>query len=116
MDERKVAQEIDFYPLLQPGETFVVHCKTEEEANNFLRCLRNAYPGKCSDWEDGVTHWGKYKNMCYRPKLNMPNEHKLSYASLEHYLAEGYTVVPYENLLIQSDIEESEHRLDLLLS
>lgn len=117
MDERKIAPEIDFTPLLhpEPGQTLVVHCKTEDEAINFIRCLRNSYPSKCSNWEDGVTQWGKYKNMCYRPKLNMPNDYKLSYASLEHYLAEGYTVIPYEDLLIV-DIEESEQRIDLLLS
>lgn len=115
MDERIIAQEIDFSPLLCEGKTFVVHCKTEDEAINFLQCLRNAYPDKCVDWEDGVTHWGKYKNICYRPKLNMPSGYRLSYASLEHYLAEGYVVIPYEDLVIPSDIDESDQPINILV-
>lgn len=117
MDKKKVMPEIDFSPLLREGKSFVVHCTTEDDAINFLRCLRSAYPDKFSNWEEGETYWRKYKKaMCYRPRLNMPGINALTYANLEFYLSEGCTVVPYEDLIIQSDIKESEQRFDLLLS
>lgn len=116
MDERKVAQEIDFSPLLREGVGIVVHCQTESDAIHFLKCLRKAYPMKCRTWKEDVTHWGEYDNMCYRPNLNMPEAYTLKYCNLEHYEKEGFTIIPYEELIIQPDIEESEQRLDLLLS
>lgn len=117
MDERTVAEavDIDFSPLFDENERFAVHCKTEADAEHFLKCLRKAYPEKCRTWRVDETHWGKYENMCYRPNLNMPEEFTLKYCNLEHYEAEGFVIIPYEDLLI-SDIEESEQQIDLLLS
>lgn len=115
MDERKVAPEIDFSPLLDKNARFAVYCRTESDALHFLKCLRRAHPDKCRGWDADETHWGKYGKMCYRPNLNMPEEFTLKYCNLEHYEAEGFVIIPYEDLLIV-DIEESEQQIDLLLS
>jgi len=117
MDEKKITKEveIDFSPLLEEHKRFAVHCRTEADAEHFLKCLRKEYPDKCRGWTAGETHWGRYERMCYRPNLNLPDEYTLKYCSYEHYEDDGFVIIPYEDLLIV-DIEESEQQIDLLLS
>ena len=90
--------------------------KTEDDAKHFLQCLRQAYPRKCRTWGEGDTHWDSYAKMCYRPNLNLPDEYTLKYCSLEHYEDDGFTIIPYEDLIARPDIEESESSFDFLLS
>lgn len=109
-------KEIDFSQLLQDGVNFAVYCKTEDDAKNFLKCLRLAYPRKCRTWDENETHWDASKNICYRPNLNMSDAYTLKYCDLEYYESNGFTILQYDDLLVRPDIAESDLSLEILLS
>lgn len=108
--------ELDFSPLLENGKRFAVHCETKEDALHFLACLRKKYPEKCSGWEVGETHFGRYSTTCYSPCLNMGELYTLKFCSKGFYVDEGYTIIPYVDLIVVPEIEESEQSLDFLLN
>lgn len=116
MDKGVVINEVtlDFSPLLVKGPRFAVYCETEEEALIFLRRYREEYPDRCSTWREDDTHFGRYDRHCYRPNLNMPEDWGLKYCSYEHYEGEGFTIIPFADLIVQSDIEESDLSMDAL--
>ena len=105
---------LDFSPLLVKGEKFAVYCETQEDAIIFLRCYRAKYPDKCRTWKEDDTHFGSYERHCYRPNLNMPAEWTLKYCSYEHYEEEGFTIIPFQDLIVHPDIEESDLSMDVL--
>lgn len=116
MDKGVVINEVtlDFSPLLAEGKRFAVYCETEEEALIFLRCYRELYPERCNTWKDDDTHFGRYDKHCYRPNLNMPAGYGLKYCSYEYYEDEGFTIIPFSDLVVLPDIEESELSVDAL--
>lgn len=118
MDKGAVIREIelDFSPLLVKGQRFAVHCETKADAENFLACLRASYPERCGNWRVGETHFGRYSTTCYSPCLNMGEYDTLKYCSKGFYVDEGYTIIPYADLIVTSEIEESEQSLDFLLN
>lgn len=105
--------DLDPTPLLGEGQ-YVVHVKTEEEAEHFLEYMFREHPDRCVGWTRHEHHFGAYSEVCYRPNLNMPKGYKMKYCSLEHYEREHYTIIPFEELLPLSDIEESDKSLSFL--
>lgn len=118
MDKGVVTREIelDFSPLLVKGQRFAVHCETKEDAEIFLACLRAKYPERCRAWREGETHFGKYSTTCYSPCLNMDEYDTLKYCNKGYYEDEGYTIIPYADLIVTPEIQESEQSLDFLLN
>lgn len=106
--------ELDLSPLLVKGKRLAVHCKTKEDAIHLLKCLTLEYPERCIGWATGETHFGQYRNMCYCPRLNTDDILGLTYCSVEHFEELGYTIIPFEELLVCTDINESERSLDFL--
>ena len=67
-----------------------------------------------STWGEDDTRFGRYDRYCYRPNLNMPEGWGLKYCSYEYYECEGFTIIPFADLIVKSDIEESELSIDAL--
>lgn len=105
--------DLDLTPLLGPGQ-YAVQVKTEEEAEQFLEYMFHAHPDRCAGWIRHDTHFGRYSTTCYRPNLNMPDGYTLKYCSLAHYERENYTIIQFEDLLVQTDIEECGKPLSFL--
>ena len=104
--------DLDFTPILGDG-IYVVHCTTAEDAEHFLAAMKRQHPSRCKNWNG--TKFGKYDDgICYRPNLNMPEGYNMRHCNLGYYQEEGYEIIPFEDLVIHPDIEESEQSVDLL--
>ena len=107
---------IDYEPLLKYGERIAVHCKTEEEAKHLIARMVCDHPKQCgSSWSNENINYHRYgTNTCYRPSINTTSR-MMSYCSLEYYIKNGFTIIPFEELLILPEIEESEYSICSLI-
>jgi hypothetical protein len=77
-----------------PGK-YVMHCKTEEEAKDFLKYLISVGRKWCTEepYYSEDTYWFRYReNMAYEFNNG-------SYASVSFYKAEGYTILEWEDFM-----------------
>lgn len=105
--------DLDLTPLLGVGN-FAVQVKTEEEAEHFLEYMFRTHRDRCIGWTRHEHNFGSYSTTCYRPNLNMPKGFTMKYCSLEHYEREHFTIIQFEDLLVQADIEECDKPLSFL--
>lgn len=108
---------IDYTPLLVPGEDIVVRCDTEDEAKHLVARMMCDYPEKCVKWDMSNVHfgWYRYDATCYRPNINM-NGMYLRYGTLSYYQSLRFTIIPFSDLLMHNEIDESDSPIEFLLS
>ena len=107
---------IDYTPLFEKGKNFAVHCETEEEAEHFIARMICDHSERSSSWTLGETRYERYReNTCYNPRLNT-SSNGMSYCSLRYYKENGFTIIPFRDLLISYvDIIESDQSIELLI-
>ena len=109
----KVYPDIDLSPLI--GAKKVVHCVTSEDAEHFLAVMRRQYPERCVGWTN--TNYSSYgPETCYRPNLKMPVGYTMKYGSISRYVSDGYDIIPFSDLIIDTDIEESDYPFDFFMN
>ena len=78
------------------GERTVVRCANKSEAADLAMEVLKAYPEKDLAPEEFVEWFGEYPVVCYNLRLN---QKMVTYGSLEFYLAEGFKVIQYLDLI-----------------
>ena len=107
---------IDFTPLMADGKRFAVYIQTEEDAYEFLKQYKESFPHKFRGWSLADIHFDAYERICYRPNLNMPDPITLKYCSYQYYEENGFTIIPFEDLIVHSEILESDCEISTLFA
>ncbi len=95
--------EFNWEKFMNTSNKLAVHCKTEEEAIDF--CKQMDEHGL--KWRDGdnyleINHWGRYKEeTCY--------SNNGTYADLEFYKKENYTILEWSNYMKKGPIDYLEY-------
>lgn len=109
--------DVDFSAISIGNARFAVWCATEDEANCLVEAAKDRYPAigdfafdDCTYFQEGGTY--------YFLHLNNPNGSGpyLTYSWNSHFVASnGYTVIPFTNLLKSTDIEPSDENILMLV-
>lgn len=113
--------EIDFSPLLVPDVKFAVRCETEEEARQFIAAVIDQFPEKKTKLHPSAPKWyddnyGNHGGRAYFPDLNDAEGEDFMHGDVEFADNYGFTLVYFEDLLVKTQIEESDMSLDMLFS
>lgn len=111
--------EVDLSPLLVPGIKFAVRCETQKEAIQFITAVREQFPDKETYVLPNNTKWnednyGNHGGRAYFPDLNNEEGEPLMHGDVEFANSYGFTLVYFEDLLVKTQIEESDMPLDVL--
>lgn len=111
--------ELDLSPLLTPNIKFAVRCETEEEAKQFIAAVIDQFPDKTTNlhpsrprWDDD--NYGNYGGRAYFPDLNNAEKCKFVGGDVKFANDYGYTLIYFRDLLVQTQIDESDMSLDML--
>lgn len=97
------------FSRIEQDRRVAVHCRTEGDADVFLRELRAKYPKK--HFYAGGNNWKYYKgSTCYWPNFL---GHDIQYGSLEYAQERGYHVVDFEHLIAVQDLPIAEYEVDI---
>lgn len=118
--DRKIRNlpDLDLKELLTKGVAVVCHEK--EEAEILIDCMWRDMPQYMSGWEDRNTHWNGEPTIytlwhkSWSGWVFSSGSH-LMQGTLRHH-KDQYMCIPFNDLILQSDIEESDMPLDFLLS
>lgn len=109
---------IDFSLLYTETNGYAVHCKTKEEAMEFIDWARQLYPGLCKEWGHDTYNYDTHREKTiytfdshYGGRWN---KSRLMYGSVSAATDMGYTVIEFEDICNRPDIEESDKSLDFL--
>lgn len=122
MDEERqdVLNPEDFEPLdlsvFKERAKMAVHCPTEEEALQLLAAMKLQYPDKCETWEWPDTEFCCYESItAYCVGLHPEDEYsRMMYGTVESFKITGYEVIPFSDLVIEEELDESSQSLDFL--
>lgn len=121
-------KDIQKYPDLDMTSVFevprgicpVIFCNNQEEALHFLAVMKRCYPKYCETWNFPDTRYERNADgMGYRI-VRGSDCGRMQFANQGFYrqeIAEGepYFIIPFTDLLAQSDFAESEMPLDVLM-
>lgn len=112
-------EDIDFTPLLVPNIKFALRCETEYEALQFFTAVQAHFPGKKSyvsttdlKWNNDID--GRFGGRAYFPDLNDVEHDPIMTGDMNYATENGYAIVYFKDLVIRSQIEESDMPLDVL--
>lgn len=113
--------DIDLSPPLVPDIKFAVRCETHEEAIQFVRAVSEQFPDKKAYISPNNTKWnednyGNHGGRAYFPDLNNVENEPLLHGDVEFANNYGYTLIYFRDLLIKTQIEESDMSLDMLFN
>lgn len=112
-DDNYCYSPIDYTPLIKADGRAVVHCTTEEQARHFIARMSVDYPEHIAAWNLADTRYDNYKSeTCYRPHIHAPGDMKYCYK--EYYEDRGFAIIPFQDIVIEDEIEESEHKMSFL--
>lgn len=99
---------------------FVIHCKTEEQADEFFKMFKELVPDKFARWRAGDTRWDWYdKDTCYALHLFDNTNLTLQFSPTRYWNRVGYDIVPFEEIKMSfcdlGEIHVDEHMLKNLL-
>lgn len=111
--------EVDLSPLLVPGIKFAVRCETEEEAIQFATAVTEQFPGKKTYIRPSNVRWmddnsGIDGGRAYFPDLNEVEHEPMMYGNVQWAIDNGYTIVYFGDMIITTQLEESDMPLDML--
>lgn len=111
--------ELDFSPLLAPGIKFAVRCETEEEARQFVVAVIEQFPDKDSYFHSNDVRWdddnyGLDGGRAYFPDLNNVESEPFMHGDVRYAEEFGYTIIYFEDLIVKTQLEESDMPLDML--
>lgn len=103
------------YLLNTPGSA--IFCSTKEEAKQFLSYMKEYYPDKCQQWEDGETRFSSGGIGYTFYWMDRPDNWRLDnlmFGKISELLHGNYTVLNFYELVEAKDLEESEMSIDSL--
>ncbi len=111
--------ELDFSQLLVPDIKFAVRCETEEEARQFVVTVIEQFPDKDSYFHSNDVRWdednyGLNGGRAYFPDLNNVENEPFMHGDVRYAEAYGYTIVYFKDLIVKTQLEESDMPLDML--
>lgn len=119
MDKRKSnLPDLDLERLLNKG--VAIACYEKEEAAILVECMLRDMPKHMLGWEDHDTHWNgepTIYTLWYKTYINwsMASSNNLMQGKLSNHMNGGYTIIPFIDLIQQSEIEESDIPIEFLL-
>lgn len=113
--------DVDLSPLLVPDIKFAVRCETHEEAIQFARAVSEQFPDKKTYVSPNHTKWnednyGNHGGRAYFPDLNNVENEPFMHGDVEFANNYGYTLIYFRDLLVKTQIEESDMSLDMLFN
>lgn len=113
--------DVDLSPLLVPDIKFAVRCETHEEAIQFVRAVSEQFPDKETYVSNNNTKWnednyGNHGGRAYFPDLNNVENEPFMSGDVEFANNYGYTLIYFRDLLVKTQIEESDMSLDMLFN
>ena len=111
--------DVDLSSLLVPDIKFAVRCETHEEAIQFVRAVSEQFPDKETYVSPNNTKWnednyGNHGGRAYFPDLNNVENEPFMHGDVEFANNYGYTLIYFRDLLVKTQIEESDMPLDML--
>lgn len=84
---------------------FVVHCETEDQADELFGVIKSYLPDKLGGWDPEDTHWEWYESeTCYA--LHMDSRLPMQYSPIKHWMEHGYKIVPFYEVFTPPDLGE----------
>jgi hypothetical protein len=84
---------------------FVVHCKTEDQADELWGVIKSYFPDKLIGWDLEDTHWIWYKSeTCYA--LHMDSRRPIQFSPIIYWMEHGYKIVPFDEVFTPTDLGE----------
>lgn len=113
--------DVDLSPLLVPDIKFAVRCETHEEAIQFVRAVSEQFPDKETYISPNNTKWnednyGSHGGRAYFPDLNNVENEPFMHGDVKFANNHGYTLIYFRDLLVKTQIEESDMSLDMLFN
>lgn len=110
---------IDLSPLLVPDMKFAVRCETAEEARRFIEAVQLEFPYKINSITPSRVRWdddneGHDGGRAYYPDLNGIECDPLMVGSVNYAVSHHYEVINFVDLVIKTNIEESDMPLSEL--
>lgn len=98
-----------------------VHCATEQDAQTLVNEMWAQHPELMNCWRRGETKWDWYKkDTCYAPHIYDGGVSCLQFCHSIYWVKEGYTIVPFEELLMPitdlGEIQADESYLSVLFN
>ena len=85
---------------------FVIHCKTEDQADELLKLVGNALPGKLVGWTASYSHWDWYdRSTCYALHLDNPQK-QMQFSPISYWEKYGYKIIPFYEVFAPNDLGE----------
>lgn len=95
---------LNFSKLAEPGVKIALRCFSEEEANEFLREMKDRYPSKCYHWH---LPWTRFDpdvgHVDFFPYLNNLDGDNLLWDDEDWAVRHGYKIVDYMELVELED-------------
>lgn len=111
---------LDFSVLEHLGKV-AIHCVTERDAEKLLQEMWSQHPELMRYWNRTDTKWHLYEShTCYALHIYDREAECMQYCNTEYWLAEGYSIIPFDDLTIThqdfGEIETGDASLSILLS
>lgn len=85
---------------------FVIHCKTEDQADELLKLVESALPGKFVGWTTSYSHWDWYdRSTCYALHLDNPKK-QMQFSPISFWEEHGYKIIPFYEVFAPNDLGE----------
>lgn len=87
----------------------VIHCETEDQADEFFKMIEETIPHKLRGWSREHTHWNWYEeNTCYALHLDKEDDQQMQFSPTYHWRANGYRILQFSDLIVPHDLGEIE--------
>ena len=106
-------EPLDFSKVLETRNV-AVNCASKDEALHLLAAMKTQHPEKCSFWEWPDVNWCD-ENETYCLGLYAGDRYDIMlHASISSFHEDGYTVIPFSDLLFLGQCEESDKPFSFL--
>jgi hypothetical protein len=87
-------------------EKFVIHCATEDQADELFKIISNELPKKLAGWTSGYTHWDFYQDRtCYALYVDRERA-AMQFSSISFWKSQGYKIIPFYDIIWTKDLGE----------
>lgn len=85
---------------------FVVHCETEDQADELLRLVEDVLPSKFVGWTASYPHWDWYRDKtCYALNLDKLKT-QMQFSPISFWEEHGYKIIPFYEVFAPNDLGE----------
>lgn len=86
---------------------FVIHCETEDQADELFRLVDDHLPDKLAGWRHGDTNWSWYKkDTCYALHLDKEDNATMQFSPIRYWVKYGYKIIPFCEIIAPNDLGE----------